>query len=182
MRIIRGKYKTRRYSPPKNFPSRPITDFAKEALFNILENQLHLEGLRILDLCAGTGSVSLEFLSREAGTVMAVDNHRVCIRHLNSLRSELDCKDELTLVKSDVLKFVERTKESFDLIFADPPYAFQHHQKLVDLIFSRKLLAPSGWLIVEHGRDISFENRTHFEFCRKYGSVHFSFFNLEGHE
>ena len=179
MRIIRGKFKTRRYSVPKNFPSRPTTDFAKEGLFNILENRADLENLRILDLCAGTGSISIEFLSRESGTVVGVDLNFNCVRHLKKIAAELDCRKEFSIVKSDILKYLKNTEEQFDLIFADPPYAYDHHSQIIDVVFERELLKEGGELIVEHGKETDLSDRTQFDFCRTYGNVHFSFFNLE---
>lgn len=176
MRIIRGKYKTRRFSVPKGFPSRPTTDFAKEGLFNILENQRDLHDLAILDLCCGTGSISIEFLSREAGNVTSVDSNFNCIRHLKKLSVELGCQSELTVIKADIIKFLSKTDQQFDIIFADPPFVKTFHREIIDLVFSRELLNENGILIVEHGKETSLEDITHFQFLRKYGNVVFSFF------
>ena len=176
MRIIRGKYKTRRYPVPKNFPSRPTTDFAKEGLFNILEHQYMSEDMDILDLCAGTGNISIEFLSREAGRVIAVDKNFNAYKHMKSMAAKLECTDKLTVIKSDILKFVSKTDKQFDLIFADPPYKYVDHEILAEQVFERNLLKEDGVLIVEHGRETSLESITHFKFMRIYGNVHFSFF------
>lgn len=182
MRIIRGKFKTRYYRIPKNFPSRPTTDFAKEGLFNILENQFTLEGLKILDLCAGSGNISMEFLSRDAGTVVAVDKNFNCYKHIKSMSHKFECQDDIAVIKSDILKYLKNTGEKFDLIFADPPYAYQHHGEIIDIVFERELLKEGGILIVEHGKETSLENRTHFDFVRTYGGVHFSFFQINGND
>lgn len=179
MRIIRGRFKTRRYTIPKKFPSRPTTDFAKEGLFNILENRLDLFDLDILDLCAGTGNISFEFLSREAGHVTSVDNNYNCVRHISQMSKNFGCEEEIDIVKSDLLKFLRNCEEKFDLIFADPPYAFKYYEELVDTVFEKDLLKENGILIVEHGKETSLENKTHFAFSRKFGNVHFSFFNKE---
>ena len=179
MRIIRGKYKTRRFKVPKGFPSRPTTDFAKEGLFNILENKIDLENLKILDLCFGTGNISVEFLSREAGTVTAVDSNFNCVRHLKKVCNDLDCANEITILKSDMLKFLEKTSEKYDLIFTDPPFANKDHDKIVETVFDRDLLNEDGLLIIEHGKETNLENITHFQFSRKYGNVVFSFFQIE---
>ncbi|MCH2230552.1 MAG: 16S rRNA (guanine(966)-N(2))-methyltransferase RsmD [Crocinitomicaceae bacterium] len=176
MRIIRGKYKTRFYKFPKGFPSRPTTDYAKEGLFNILEHQYPNTDLKILDLCAGTGNISIEFLSREAGTVLAVDKNYTAIRHMKKVVHELGCENEMTVYKADIIKFLESTDMKFDLIFADPPYLFESHKKIVELVFNRKILNEDGVLIIEHGRDTNLDDITHFEFSRIYGNVHFSFF------
>jgi 16S rRNA (guanine(966)-N(2))-methyltransferase RsmD len=176
VRIIRGKYKSRRYPVPKNFPSRPTTDFAKEGLFNILEHQYTLEDLMILDLCAGTGNISIEFLSRDAGKVIAVDRHHNCVRHIKTMAVKLGCEEDLTVINSDIIKFIKKTEQKFDLIFADPPFAYTDYEALITTIFERDLLSQNGLLIVEHGKETSLEAITHFKFMRIYGNVHFSFF------
>lgn len=176
MRIIRGKYKTRRYKFPKRFPSRPTTDYAKEGLFNIIEHQYPNSDLKILDLCAGTGNISIEFLSREIGTVLAIDKNYSAIKHIKLVVKDLECQNEMTVYKSDIIKFLETTEMKFDLIFADPPYTFEHHSKIAELVFEHNILNENGVLIIEHGRDTKLEEITHFEFSRMYGNVHFSFF------
>lgn len=178
MRIIRGKYKTRRFKVPKGFPSRPTTDFAKEGLFNILENQFYLEDLKILDLCSGTGNISIEFLSRDAGHVTSVDSNYNCIRNLKKISSDLECTSDIDIIKADILKFISKTDQKFDLIFADPPFSYEKHSEIVSTVFERELLNENGILIIEHGRETNLEDITHFQFVRKYGNVEFSFFNL----
>ncbi|MBL1278648.1 MAG: 16S rRNA (guanine(966)-N(2))-methyltransferase RsmD [Fluviicola sp.] len=179
MRIIRGKYKTRYYKVPKSFPSRPTTDFAKEGLFNILEHQYLDDEMDILDLCAGTGNISIEFLSRECNSVVAVDNNYNCIRYIKSMAAKFGCEDKLHAIKSDVLKFLDKSDKQFDLIFADPPYAYERHSEIAEMVFAKNKLKKDGLLIIEHGRDTSLENITHFQFMRIYGNVHFSFFEIE---
>lgn len=182
MRIIRGKLKTRHFKVPKGFPSRPTTDYAKEGLFNILEHQFDLDDIKILDLCAGTGSIALEFVSREAGTVVAVDQNFNCVRHIKKMAEQYDCGKEITVIKSEMIKFLRRTTDTYDLIFADPPYAYEHHKEIVDSVFNRELLKPGGTLIVEHGKETKLEKITHFNFLRIYGNVNFSFFKIADDE
>lgn len=179
MRIIRGLYKARRFSPPKSFPSRPTTDYAKEGLFNVLEHRIDLVDLDILDLCGGTGNISIEFLSREAGCVTSVDKHPVCIRYMYKLKQELDIVDEWQIAKNDVLQFVEKTPCTYDLIFSDPPYDVKFHGQLVQSVFDRKILNPNGWMIIEHGRQTDLSALPHFLDVRQFGNVYFSFFKLE---
>lgn len=176
MRIIRGRFKTRRYKIPRNFPSRPTTDFAKEGLFNILDNCLDADDLHILDLCSGTGNIAIEFLSREWGKVVAVDRNYNCYKHISDLSKNLEITDELSVIKSDIISFLKRTDETFDIIFADPPYAFEKYEDIIDLVFERHLLKENGILIVEHGKESDFSSKTQFDFCRIYGNVCFSFF------
>ncbi len=176
MRIISGKLKARRFSIPKNFPSRPTTDFAKEGLFNMLANVVDLDDLEIADLCSGTGNITLEFLSREAGNVTAVDMNSRCLKHLMDLSKDFEVTEQLNTIKEDILKFLERTTQKFDLIFADPPYEYKHHARIAEIVFERKLLNEGGLLIIEHGKFTHLENEKHFDFSRKFGNVVFSFF------
>lgn len=175
MRIIRGKLKSRRLFVPKGFNSRPTTNFSKEALFNIIDNRFELEGMEILDLCAGTGNMSLEFVSGYAGHVLAVDQNFKCVKFLQGLAEQLDIQEDITVLKSEVLKFLATTDKKFDLIFADPPYAELIHEKIVDLIFARNLLKDEGSIIIEHGKQTSLSHHPNFLEERKYGAVHFSF-------
>jgi 16S rRNA (guanine966-N2)-methyltransferase len=179
VRIIRGLYKARRFSPPKNFPSRPTTDYAKEGIFNVLEHRMDLVNLDILDLCAGTGNISLEFLSREAGSVTSVDKHPVCIRYMYKLLKELNIGEEWQIAKNDALQFVEKTPAKYDLIFSDPPYDMTFHAQLVQSILDRGLLNPGGWMIIEHGRQTDLSALPHFLDVRQFGNVYFSFFRPE---
>jgi 16S rRNA (guanine966-N2)-methyltransferase len=179
VRIISGILKARRFSVPKNFPSRPTTDYAKEGLFNILEHKIDLFDLNILDLCAGTGNISFEFLSRQAGYVTAVDSNFNCIRFIKKNAQAFQVDEDLVTIKSDIIQFLEKTGDTYDLIFADPPYVFKQYNELVDLVFSRNLLNEDGILIIEHGKETSFEGKPHFDFCRNYGNVNFSFFKQE---
>lgn len=175
MRIIRGKLKSRRLTVPKGFSSRPTTNFSKEGLFNIIDNRMDLEDKSILDLCSGTGNISLEFVSGGVKSVIAVDQNFKCVRFLQNLAKELDIENELTVLKGDVLQFLKHTDLTFDVIFADPPYEMDIHQKIVDLVFEKKLLNEDGWLIVEHSRNTILLNNPNYQFERKYGSVQFSF-------
>jgi 16S rRNA (guanine966-N2)-methyltransferase len=177
VRIIRGKLKSRRFSPPKGFPSRPTTDFAKEGLFNILENKFSLYNLEILDLCAGTGNISLEFASRDAGKITAVDTNYNCVRFIQKMIQENDLTNEITAIKSDVRDFLRRCEKTYDLIFADPPYDMTFHGELVDLIFSKSLLKENGLVIIEHGRQTDLSTHPNYTDTRSYGNVYFSFFS-----
>ena len=179
MRIISGFLKARRFSIPKSFPSRPTTDFAKEGLFNVLEHQMSLDELEILDLCAGTGNISFEFISREAGNVTAVDVNSNCLRYIRKNAEEFKISEQLETIKSDILYYLKRTDRKFDLIFADPPYDYKSHAEIAQIVFERELLKEDGLLIIEHGRHTKMENDPHFELVRQYGNVYFSFFRKD---
>lgn len=179
MRIISGKYKGRRINPPKKLPVRPTTDLSKEALFNILNHHVHFGGLNVLDLFAGTGNMSYEFASRGAENVLSVDVHYPCVQFIKKTAQEFEMP--IVAYKSDVYKFLEKAKQQFDLIFADPPYDFtqEKFEEIVNLIFEKKLLEDDGMLIIEHSDRTSLSHLENFTAERNYGSTVFSFFELE---
>jgi len=176
LRIIRGTLKSRRFSIPKNFPSRPTTDFAKEGLFNILENTFALQQLSILDLCAGTGNISYEFASRESGTILAVDSNYNCCKFIQKMVSEHNLQETVSVLKSDVRDFVRKTERTFDLIFLDPPYESTIYEEVILAIQERELLNEGGLLIAEHSKRKDISHLPHFEKVKDYGGVSFSFF------
>lgn len=176
MRVISGIYKSRRFSPPKNFPSRPTTDSAKEGLFNILENRLYLEGAEVLDMFAGTGNISLEFLSREAKSVLSIDDHFVSFKYMKKAMHEIGA-DNWKVIKNDVFKYVPKIDRQFDIVFADPPFGLEKIYDIPALVLDSSLLKEDGLLIIEHGKETDFSKVEHFESQRKYGGVNFSFFS-----
>ena len=177
MRIVSGRHKGKRIVAPKKLPIRPTTDFAKEALFNILNNQYHFTALKVIDLFSGSGNISFEFASRGAEEIIAVDSHFECVKFINKISEELDMP--IRTVKSDAFKYLENTAETAHIIFADPPYNFgaDELQKLVDFTFSRDLLEEDGSLILEHSKKIDLSSLDHFSEVRQYGNSVFSFFS-----
>jgi 16S rRNA (guanine966-N2)-methyltransferase len=175
MRVISGKYKGKRFVPPKKFPSRPTTDMAKEALFNILESKIYFEKMDVLDLFSGTGNISLEFVSRGVGQVVSVDSHFVSWRFQLKIVAELEEKSWLSL-KQDAFVYLENTGQKFDIIFADPPYGFEDLDKIPAKVFEHGVLVEDGMLIVEHSSRTSMAGLPHFKQSRDYGGVCFSFF------
>lgn len=182
MRIISGKYKGRRISPPKNLPVRPTTDMCKEALFNILNNNFNFSGLKILDLFAGTGSISYEFGSRGCTPITSVDGDMGCVMFIKKTAQEFDF--DITAIKSDVFKFLEKSKASYDIIFADPPYGMEQKEfeKIIQLVFENELLEDDGMMIVEHSKYTKLEHMDNFSFEKAYGGSVFTFFELEHDE
>lgn len=175
MRIIGGSLKGLRLNPPKNLPVRPTTDLAKEALFNILLNQIEFEGIKVLDLFSGTGNISLEFASRGASEVISVDRSIHCVNYLKDTSRQ----HKLTQIKTyreDVFKYLNVETEQYDLIFADPPYDLNRIPDLPKVIFEKNLLKPDGLLIVEHQSLQNLSNHPAFVEQRKYGHSSFSFF------
>ncbi len=178
MRIISGKFKSRRINAPNNLPVRPTTDMAKEALFNILNNNYYFDKISVLDLFAGIGSISFEFASRGTKQITAVDKHPGCVKFLEKINDELSF--DVQVVKSDVYLYLERTNQKFDVIFADPPYDFniEELQKIIDQVFEKGLLNESGILIIEHSKKTDLSQNSTFQNSRKYGGNSFSFFSF----
>jgi 16S rRNA (guanine966-N2)-methyltransferase len=175
MRIIRGTHRGRKITAPANLPVRPTTDMAKEGLFNILDNHVYFEDLRVLDLYAGTGSISYEFASRGSTLVIAVDLNPRCTRFISETATRLGF-DRMKTVRSSSIGFLNHCSEKFDIIFADPPYDLEGTGEIVTLVFGRELLLEGGWLIIEHERTKDFSSFPNFVRQRNYGKVNFSFF------
>ncbi|HEU4790627.1 MAG TPA: RsmD family RNA methyltransferase [Flavobacterium sp.] len=179
MRIISGKYKGRRISPPKGLPVRPTTDMSKEALFNVLNNHFSFDGLKVLDLFAGTGNISYEFASRGSTPITSVDADFGCVKFIKQVAAEYDFN--IAATKSDVFSFLEKNKTSYDIIFADPPYGLDQKtfEKVVLLVFEKELLNEEGMMIIEHSKYTKLDHMTNFSFQKSYGGSIFSFFELE---
>ena len=199
MRIITGKYKGRHFDIPRSFKARPTTDFAKENIFNVLTQYIDFEGAEALDLFSGTGSITLELLSRGCSRVVSVeldrDHHRFicdCIgKLLNKQRTNTDNNGQSEIVRDspmpnclplrgDVFRYIKSCKQQFDFIFADPPYALKELPTIPSLIFERGLLKDGGIFVFEHGKDNDFSHDPHFVEHRSYGSVNFSIFRTTG--
>ena len=183
MRIISGKYKGRRIEPPKNITARPTTDFAKESLFNLLQNRMDFNGARVLDLFSGTGSISLECVSRGAKEVFAVEIAHVQQNFIIQTSKQLGINN-LHVVRGDSFKYLNSrlaTNESicFNLIFADPPYNHPDLITLPTLVMEKQWLADEGWFVLEHPSQYDFTAYRGFVEHREYGSVNFSFFQKQ---
>jgi len=174
MRIIAGKYKGKKIFAPKTLPVRPTTDFAKEGLFNILKNQINFEQIKILDLFAGTGNISFEFSSRGCKNVTSIDLNFNCVKFMKSMNKELLFQNNI--IRTDAFRYLKKCKESFNLIFADPPYDMENINLIPKLIFERNLLFEKGFLVLEHDNKIDFKNHRNFKEKRMYGKVNFSLF------
>ncbi|MCQ2115028.1 MAG: RsmD family RNA methyltransferase [Bacteroidales bacterium] len=181
MRIIGGRLKGKMIFPPNGYKARPTTDFAKEGLFNILNNEYEFEGLKVLDLFGGTGAISYEFASRGAERVYCVE---MLPMHANFIKSQARtfALDNLTVVHHNVFDFLGICHEKFDLIFADPPYAIEGLDTIPDKVFARDILHDGCYFILEHGGDYDFSSHRYFVKERTYGNVHFSFFEKKSDE
>ena len=182
MRIISGKYKGRRIAPPKNLPVRPTTDMSKEAVFNVLNNHFNFSELKVLELFAGTGSISYEFASRGCTPILCVDGDMGCVNFIKKTAKEFDF--DITALKSDVFKFLEKHKGNYDIIFADPPYGMnqKEFEKIIELIFENELLDEEGMLVVEHSKYTKLDQMSNFSFQKNYGGSVFTFFEFESDE
>ena len=176
MRIISGTLKGRRFSPPKSFSARPTTDIARESLFNVLNNRLYFSDLKALDLFGGTGSISYELASRGCEDITTVELNYKHYSFIKSMIKEFALESQINVLKGDVFKFISRCHDKFDMVFADPPFDLPTIENIPDLFFEQDLLTENGFFIMEHSDKKSFESHPNFTELRKYGKVHFSFF------
>lgn len=175
MRIISGKYRSRHIKVPANLKARPTTDFARENLFNILNNIIDWDETCALDLFSGTGSIAFEFASRGCPRVVCVELNQLHHRFICSTKEALKVS-ELWPLKTDAFRFLETNHEKFDLIFADPPYDLSTLSTIPDIIFKKDILNSEGIFILEHSNSNDFTEHPRFWKIKKYGSVHFSMF------
>lgn len=176
MRVISGIYKRRRFEVPKTFKARPTTDFAKENIFNVLNKYIDFEGgIKALDLFAGTGSISLELVSRGCCKVVSVEKDFQHCSFISKVIKQLGV-DNWILIKGDAFKYISANGGQFDFIFADPPYNITNLSTIPDLVFANSLLSDEGILVLEHGKELDFSSHERFQEHRAYGSVNFSIF------
>jgi 16S rRNA (guanine966-N2)-methyltransferase len=175
MRIISGTHKGRVISAPKNLPVRPTTDFAKESIFNILNNHFEFDGLKILDLFCGSGNMSYEFASRGCGSITSIDNNYSCCDFVKKTIAIFKMEN-VNVMKADAFTFLKRATVPYHIIFCDPPYDITNFELIPELVFANNLLKPQGWLIVEHGPHTKLSHLPHFSEHRSYGNVNFSIF------
>ncbi len=177
MRIIRGKYGRGRFDPPKNITARPTTDFARENIFNVIENLEDIEGKQVCDLFSGTGAIAFEFLSRGASEVTAVEMAPVQASFIKSVKEKLG-DEHLRLIKGDVFKFIAGSRMGYDIVFADPPYDHPRFEEVPALILGSALVKPGTLVIIEHSGTRDFSQLPGFFQRREYGSVNFSMFRV----
>ncbi|MCX7697157.1 MAG: RsmD family RNA methyltransferase [Bacteroidales bacterium] len=175
MRIIGGKFGGRYIPLPNSLPVKPTTAVAREGLFNILQHRYDISNTIVFDLYAGTGSISLEFISRGANKVFAVEKNPLLVRHLKKIKKEWNLNNFYVTFK-DVHFFLRFTKLKADIIFADPYYHDRYLEEIIQYVFERQLLMKDGILIVEHSKEKNFYKHPNFIEERKYGKVHFSLF------
>lgn len=177
MRIITGIYRGRHFDVPRSFKARPTTDMAKENIFNVVRGYIDLDGAEALDLFSGTGSISLELLSRGCATVVGVEMDRDHARFIDQCIKKVGATN-YDLIRGDALRFIKSAQRQFDFIFADPPYAMKELPQLPDLVLGGGLLRAGGLMVLEHGHDHDFAQHPNFVDHRNYGSVNFSLFRI----
>jgi len=175
VRIISGIFKGKQLRPPRNFKARPTTDFAKESLFNILANHYDFEDLDVLDLFSGTGSIAYEFVSRGARSVVAVELAQAHYKFIQDTCRAMEM-NQLTPIRTDAFRYLNKPYQSFDVIFADPPYDHPGLEELPKLVLSTEILADGGIFILEHTGSYDFSAHKGFSQHRKYGGVNFTMF------
>ena len=176
MRIIGGKWRGRRvHIPSKSWPVRPTTDFAREALFNILDNRLEYEHASSLDLFGGTGMHSIELVSRGCGDVTYVDRYKESVRFMQSYVKQEQMP--IKVILSDVRKFISTATRQWDYIFADPPYDMKDIELFPAFLLDSNILTPEGFFILEHSSIFHFQQIPGFKEARHYGQTVFSFFS-----
>ena len=174
MRIIGGKHKGKNIIAPKNLPVRPTTDFAKESLFNILNNRIVFEDCKLLELFAGPGNIGYEFSSRGCEEITSVDVNFQCIQFIKRMNKEFQFKNRV--IRSEAIRFLKQCKEQYNFIFADPPYQMEGINNIPTLVFEKEILKPDGILVIEHKKNLNFSKHSNFQENRHYGRVNFSFF------
>ena len=176
MRIISGIYGRRRFKVPSSFKARPTTDFAKENLFNVLANIVDIDGVDALDLFAGTGSISFELLSRGCRRVTSIEQDRAHYAFILKVAKELKT-ESLNAINGDVFRFLNTAHEqSFDFIFADPPFSLTTLPDVPRLVIERNILREGGVFVMEHSKENDFSGLPFFSQKRVYGAVNFSIF------
>ncbi|HYC30193.1 MAG TPA: RsmD family RNA methyltransferase, partial [Chitinophagaceae bacterium] len=179
MRIISGIHKGRKFTPPSDIPARPTTDFAKEALFNILQNHLDFSKVKFLDLFAGTGSLDYELYSRGCRKMVMVDLSPISLKFIQKMAQELGMEQYCRIIKADVFQYLRAERETYNLIFAGPPYKLENIDEIPEVIFERKILSDDGLLIMETSPRHRYEDHPHLVDHRNYGQTHFWFFQSQ---
>ena len=176
MRIVGGEFGGRRFSPPTRIPARPTMEVAKEGLFNMLNNSMDLEGIKTCDLFGGTGSITYELASRGAADLTIVERDPTTVTFIKKTVAELGIADKVKITGGDVFRFLKQSTDSYDFIFADPPYALANMDEIVQLVFEKKMLAPNGIFVLEHPPKNDYQKHPNFQRIKNYGTSVFTFF------
>ena len=178
MRVITGMYKGRILKTVKDLSVRPATDRVKKTLFDILTNRITLEGAWVLDLFAGSGSLGIEALSRGAAHVTFVETNAEALEFIEKNVEQLGCENTTEILCQDAMQFLRRSQEQYDLIFADPPYAYDETGTIPSVIFQDRILKKHGYLLIEHEYKLEFLGTPLYEVgpSKKFGRTRVTFF------
>ncbi|MDJ0613433.1 MAG: 16S rRNA (guanine(966)-N(2))-methyltransferase RsmD [Rhizobiaceae bacterium] len=181
MRVVGGKYRGHRLVAPKGLSTRPTTDRIRESLFNILNNRLNFEGLRVMDLFAGTGALGLEALSRGADYCVFVENSPQAIAAINQNIGAFNLAKQVLLLKKDATRLgTLGDLKPFDLVFADPPYGKTLGERAAESVLENGWLNPKAVFVLEEHSKAFPESLNSFELCdlRQFGDTSIGIFQL----
>lgn len=176
MRIITGKLKGRNIPIPKTGELRPTSDRTKEGLFSVMAARIYFEGTTVLDLFAGSGNLGFEAISRGSDRVLFVDQNPDHIRHIQQLATEFDIENQILCVVSDVETYLESPGNTYDFVFADPPYDCFNMEQMIDSVMEKGWLKEDGWFILEHDKRHDFSSHKMCVFSKAYGRTIVSIF------
>ncbi len=177
MRIVGGTFGGRRFNPPAKIPARPTTELAREGLFNMLSNTMDMEGIKTLEIFGGTGAVSYELASRGAEDLTVVERDPASLDFIKKTAKELGIENKMHIIRSDVFKFMKQCTDSYNFIFADPPYALPNMDELPLLVFEKNMLLPDGIFVLEHTIRNDYQRHPRFRRVKNYGTTVFTFFD-----
>lgn len=181
MRIIGGKLSSARFEPPKNIPTRPTTDMAKQGLFNMLDNNYNFDNIKVLDLFGGTGSITYEFWSRGCEDITTVEIYPKCANFIKQTVEKHSMKG-IKVMQMDVFNYIKNCQQQYDVIFAGPPYPLPNLNTIPDLIFEQNMVEGDGWFILEHNPNHDFTKHPKYYKQKNYGSTIFAIFRNRGQE
>lgn len=179
MQILAGTYRGHKITSTPSRDIRPCSSRVKKSLFDTLSSRIDFEGLAVLDLFAGFGNMGFEALSRGAGFVSFVDRHPEALKSLQVTASRLGVSDDVAIVRSEVTAFLDRTEESFGLVFCDPPYTWADYDSLIERITGSGVLADEGMLLVEHQAGLDFHDLPYYLMHKDYGMTRVTFFQYQ---
>lgn len=180
MRVIAGKRRGTKLESPKDRSVRPTTDRIKEDIFNIISPYV-LDAV-FLDLFAGSGAMGIEALSRGAERSVFVDRSGKSLSLVKRNIKKTGFEDSSEVRKMSAENYLANTSESFDIIFLDPPYAYENLKNIIENIIKYDILKDDGILIVEHDKNIPLEKNENLDRFRNkvYSLTEVEFFALEG--
>ena len=158
MRIITGLYKGRVIKTVQDLSVRPATERVRQTLFNMLANRIDFDGISVLDLFAGSGSLGLEAVSRGAARVTFVEESEEAAGFIEENVTALGCEGAVEILQMDAMGFISTRHGTFDLVFADPPYSYPHTARIPELIFKYGMIKPGGYLLIEHANSLRYES------------------------